>query len=542
MYKVKMAAVVGLAAFVMISNVSCTGQASSESSAPSSAEESNSKESDSEESNKKEGYTKESAANESDNDDKNYEGDGEGDGGNDFDNESKALSEWPPKGNFIDESENHLSFYEMRVEDGYAKDGWGVMVIIGEDMYFGDLNEEGDGSFSGTISTLDEEGNPLKRMKVSIMEENGQVVLHGDEGKEYRFDPDETDCSALIGEVLPFFQYDSIYAFGNHDKVEAAAYNYLSFDKTNDYDPSNVMIPFVNIVEMDESDPKDVLLYGDYYLFEFTKEEDVLRVVSGGHCPGIIHMERFGDDETAVYDAVGMDEAYTDSDAVEMFGEYYGKYHELSSDPKIYEEGLAQVIADYVSANSLEVTKYQLSGEEPKELPESHAGQPRERVELPAYAYPDPSAKEAVIYQYLIEKYSEELDADEHDVTIPYAVIISEDEGDPEDVVVLLDGWVMCYNLEGETLEMMSGAGVSGAAHLKKTEDGYELISFDDVSDGSSYDESAKRIFGDSYDDFLKIDEKTREEVRKQVLKDYVRGNGLEITGYRNFGTSSVEF
>ena len=98
---------------------------------------------------------------------------------------------------------------------------------------------------------------------------------------------------------------------------------------------------------------------------------------------------------------------------------------------------------------------------------------------------------------YMIKEYGEMTGADEHDITIPYFVILDKDESDPEDIRVLLDGWVMSYNLEDRVLEMQSGAGFSGAAHVRKTAAGYEVTSFENVADGEDYDKRAREIFGD---------------------------------------------
>ena len=164
-----------------------------------------------------------------------------------------------------------------------------------------------------------------------------------------------------------------------------------------------------------------------------------------------------------------------------------------------------------------------------------------EKIDLPAFEYSDPDTPEAVIYSYMIKEYGEMTGADEHDITIPYFVILDKDESDPEDIRVLLDGWVMSYNLEDRVLEMQSGAGVSGAAHIRKTAAGYEVTSFENVTDGEDYDKSAREIFGDHYEDFINLDEAKKEEVRKQILKDYVTKNGLDVTAYKDFDTEPVE-
>ena len=292
-----------------------------------------------------------------------------------------AETGWSAEGKFIDDSADHLLLYHMRIEDGYDEEGWSVTVILGDVMYGGMLQEE-EGSISGMIGSYEEDMTPGAEFMITLTEEDGQVFMQTEDGEEYRFSPDETDYTEGV-EILPYFQYNQLYGMEGFDAVEAAAYDYLSFEKESDYAPEDVMIPYVNIIGIDESDPEDVLLYGDYYLWEFEKEDDTLVAIAGGHCPGIIHAQRFGDegDEIAIYSATGMEEAFTDDDAETLFGDYFDAYQSVSSDQEKRDEGLAQVIADYVSANALNITGYRISDEETRVLPESHAGQTEEMDE-----------------------------------------------------------------------------------------------------------------------------------------------------------------
>jgi len=209
-----------------------------------------------------------------------------------------------------------------------------------------------------------------KKDTSSTVRENASEETQADENLVTEETSEENDGagSETYGDLLPYFQYNQIYGEEDFDAVEAAAYDYLAFDAESDYDPSNVMIPYVSIVDIDESDAEDVLIYGDFWLWEFEKDDDILVAVSGGHRPGIIHAERFGEDETAIYSALSMDEAYTDDEEEGLFGEYYDDYVSISSNQDARDEKTAKIIADYVNANDIEVTKYQLSGEDPKEL------------------------------------------------------------------------------------------------------------------------------------------------------------------------------
>lgn len=283
--------------------------------------------------------------------------------------QASADGSWTAEGNFIDKAENHLLLYHLKVEDGYDEEGWSTTLLLSDGTMIGGTIQEQNGTLAGVIASYQEDGTTDQELDVTLTQEGDQVLLKTGDGTQYRFNKDETDYTAQGGELLPYFQYNLIYSGSDFDPVAAAACDYLAFDKRKDYDPKHVMIPYVEIVDLDESNPEDVLVYGDYYLWEFEKQEDTLVVVSGGHCPGIIHMQRIGEDETAIYSAVSMDEAFTDADVETIFGERLEKYHAIASHPEVLEPKMAQVIADYGKANSLDVTKYQMSGEDPKELP-----------------------------------------------------------------------------------------------------------------------------------------------------------------------------
>lgn len=345
--KMRKVMITGLAAWMMISSAACGNKAED---TPAMTGESAVEETD-------------AAAQESDAQDE----DAQDTNAQDTDAEN-AASSWTAEGNFIDEADNHLILYHMLVENGYEKDAWSGTIVSDGDMNGGEL-EEADGTLVGDFVTLDDNGMVSEGIHVTLTQEKDGVFLQMADGTEYHFMPDNTDYSEAVGEMLPFFQYNDIYGTDGFDAVYAAAYDYLAFEKEKEYEPSHAMVPYVQIVDIDESNAKDVLLYGDYWLWEFEKQDDTLAAVSGGHCPGIIHAERFGEGETAIYSALSMEEALTDDDAKEMFGEYYDHYQTIASDDKTRDAKVAQVISDYVKTNHLEVSKYQMSEEEPKELP-----------------------------------------------------------------------------------------------------------------------------------------------------------------------------
>ena len=203
------------------------------------------------------------------------------------------------------------------------------------------------------------------RMQARLKEESGNIRMSTDSGKEYLLVPDGLEDN----DSLKFFQYGKIYADREPDRVLTAVYNYLSFLKMGDDDYTKVTIPYVRMIKTDESNPDDILVYGDYYMFDFEKREDTLIAVSGDHCPGIVHLKKFSEEAALDYEGQSMDEALTDEDAKELFGDYYDEYIAVTSDREPFEQGYAQLIADYVNYYSLGVTKYSLTDGEIRSLP-----------------------------------------------------------------------------------------------------------------------------------------------------------------------------
>ncbi|MCR5526603.1 MAG: hypothetical protein K6F39_04385 [Lachnospiraceae bacterium] len=127
---------------------------------------------------------------------------------------------------------------------------------------------------------------------------------------------------------------------------------------------------------------------------------------------------------------------------------------------------------------------------------------------------------------------------------IPCPIIIAVDDSNADDILCygLFD--LYTYDLNGDTLETVAGGENPGCIHLKKNSSGeFEVTDFDCVEDGSSYTESAKKIFGEHYDKFEETvsDSKSKEEIRKSFIKDYVVANELPATKYQDYGWDPID-
>jgi hypothetical protein len=119
--------------------------------------------------------------------------------------------------------------------------------------------------------------------------------------------------------------------------------------------------------------------------------------------------------------------------------------------------------------------------------------------------------------------------------------IVHEDLTQEDEVLVYGDFWIYNYNTDGDTFKCVSGGSYPGCMHVSKADN--TVTAFDVVADGGNWEESAKEIFGDSYEEFMAAhsDSDANDELRKIIVSDYVNLNGLDIKFYQDEGWDPVE-
>ena len=130
------------------------------------------------------------------------------------------------------------------------------------------------------------------------------------------------------------------------------------------------------------------------------------------------------------------------------------------------------------------------------------------------------------------------------DVCIPMCCVVFTDKSDSSDILVWGDWWVFNYNLVGDTLKTISGGNYPGLFHVRKIGDEYTVISFEQVEDGAGYEASARRIFGEHYDVFQKMnsDSERREINRSFDIASYLeKHQDIRATYYQDYGWPAVE-
>ena len=179
---------------------------------------------------------------------------------------------------------------------------------------------------------------------------------------------------------------------------------------------------------------------------------------------------------------------------------------------------------------------------------EEPATEPEETVEVESidgsvYGYTGENPVEATVYEYVATTVAQGFDVEEGMVSIPTVTIIDRVENEDGSVDVTGDFWVDNYTIEGDTLMNQSGGNFPGKMHVVKDGDSYKVESFEQVGDGSEFEPTAKAIFGDSYDKFMKInsDSDAREALRAETVATFVKANGLEVTKYQDYVWDPVE-
>ena len=158
----------------------------------------------------------------------------------------------------------------------------------------------------------------------------------------------------------------------------------------------------------------------------------------------------------------------------------------------------------------------------------------------------EPQVPGAVMYDAAVNDYLVNVigkNYAEAEYCIPCPILVSTDDGNKEDVLVWGDFWVFNYDLSGDTLKTVSGGDHPGLMHLKKTDKGMEVTSFEVVEDGAGNLESAKKIFGDHYEAFHEVNsnQEKRESIRLQFIADYVKKNNLPVKMVQDYGWPAVE-
>ena len=158
-------------------------------------------------------------------------------------------------------------------------------------------------------------------------------------------------------------------AEANESTYFMAIDRYLVEEIGKHYDKADHCVPFHSIVGVDESNADDILVWGDFWLFNYNQSGDTLKTASGGNNPGLMHLRQTESGfEVIAFEQVA-DGADNIPSAKKIFGDKFDALQAIQSDDQKREELRAEVLSKYVKDKKLEVKMYQDYGWPAKALP-----------------------------------------------------------------------------------------------------------------------------------------------------------------------------
>ncbi len=223
----------------------------------------------------------------------------------------------------------------------------------------------------------------------------GVIVFDGNGNESYYFESSEGDDVVLADTVKTKQQVDDLfdemmnanvvdfstvggavsalpaYEYPGPELFYSVLYQYLIDEFAGNYPDAAVCIPCPVIIAEDESDKSDIKVWGDFQIYKYDLNGEELDCTSGGSYPGCIHLKSVDDSRGYVVekmDLVGDGSDYEPT-AKRIFGKHYDELVKSSADTEGREKLRAQIIADYVGENSLNITAYKDYGWDPVKLP-----------------------------------------------------------------------------------------------------------------------------------------------------------------------------
>ena len=184
-------------------------------------------------------------------------------------------------------------------------------------------------------------GNQNAKKQLETEEATGQVETAQVEAKV----PDAVACNVAIEDYL----------------VNVIGKNYAE---------AAYCIPCPIIISTDDSNKDGVLVWGDFWAFNYDLSGDTLKTVSGGDHPGLMHLKKTDNGfEVTDFDQVE-DGAGNMESAKRIFGDNFEVFSELNSNQEKREDIRLRFTADYVKKHNLAVKMVQDYGWPAVALPE----------------------------------------------------------------------------------------------------------------------------------------------------------------------------
>lgn len=159
------------------------------------------------------------------------------------------------------------------------------------------------------------------------------------------------------------------FEYTGDDPYTAAICDWIIETNADSYAPGDVAIPCPLILEIDDSDPNDILIWGSFDLYWYELRNTTLFCVSGGKYPGLIHMsETDGSYTVTDFDAVGDGSDYP-IDVERIFGMREGLLTRFEYSYAESDAVRLEFAATYAAASGVRINQLQDFGWLPVALP-----------------------------------------------------------------------------------------------------------------------------------------------------------------------------
>lgn len=134
------------------------------------------------------------------------------------------------------------------------------------------------------------------------------------------------------------------------------------------YVEAECCVPFQKVVAVDERDAENILVWGDFWVYNYIRSGDTLKAVAGGNHPGLLHIRQ----TDTGFEVIGFDQVADGSDnlksALQIFGDKYEAFHAIQSDEQTRERHRLEVLANYVEKHNLNISFVQDYGWPAKQI------------------------------------------------------------------------------------------------------------------------------------------------------------------------------
>lgn len=154
------------------------------------------------------------------------------------------------------------------------------------------------------------------------------------------------------------------------DRYFEAIDKYFTSEISPQYAPAELCITYHDFAAVDDSNPDDILVLGDFWVENYNIVGDTLMFISGGNHAGKVHIKK---DSAGNYFAAGHDAVADGSQflptAKAIFGDRFDEFQKANSDLENREQIRKAAISRYVFRNKLGVKYYKDYGWPAVEIP-----------------------------------------------------------------------------------------------------------------------------------------------------------------------------